>query len=227
MKNLNVVKIIVLVMISSVMICIGQEDASKTDKLLNQQIAFPHNFERDEYTLFNYSVSKAGLPGGIVFTDCKQSQVKTVSLSPKTSLANVLKHIESNYPEYKWEISEGVLNLLSRNSVSTLLEMPIKEFKAENITAAEALNILLNKPEVKQKKVELGLDRAVFRLHIPMAYYPNKIIRSEESKFNYNYEDKTFRQILNIIAKNKGQKIWFYTEKHCGKSKEFSIFFKD
>lgn len=195
------------------------------ENLFDRQILIPTTSEYPITQLFQFSLLKANLPGGVFASECYQPKSYKTGLPAKTTIEEVLNFIDKSDSEYKWEINEGLLNLLPSNTESGLLSLPLKEFKAENVTVSEALEILLNKPEVKQKKTELDLDRAVFRYYALGTYYEDPAKRPIEPRFNFNLQDKNFRQILNIIAKKEGHKKWTYIEKHCGKSKEFGVYF--
>lgn len=211
------------------------------EELLSREIVFPHivngnpslfyQFDGGAPSLFQSILSKAKLPGGVVLSNCGQSPKRFFELPYKASLGSIFTYIVTTDPDYRWEFSGGVLNLLPTKNPSTLLDMPIREFKAENVTISEAQSLLLSKPEVKKKIVEVGLSKAVHRLHILSAYIP----ASEDKnipRFNFDLQGTTLRGILNEIVRNQAKKswkyqgaqTWVYTERHCGEQTEFSIY---
>lgn len=195
------------------------------ENLFDRQILIPTTSEYPIIELFKFSLFRANLPGGFFASECYQPKSYKTGLPAKTDIGEVLNFIDKSDSEYKWEVNEGVINLLPSNTTSVLLNLPLKEFKAENVTVTEALEILLRKPEVRQKKTELNLDRAVFRYYALGTYYEDPAKRPVEPRFNFNLQNKNFRQILNIIAKKEGHKKWTYVEKHCGTNKEFGVYF--
>jgi len=102
--------------------------------------------------------------------------------------------------------------------------MSIKEFKVENVTDYEALNVLRGKEEVKKMITKLGLDNAISSIHTSSAYIP-KDERKNIPKFSIDRHGATFRQILNEIVKASGRMTWIYTERDCGFAKQFSVYF--
>ena len=128
------------------------------------------------------------------------------------------------YPDYKLELNNGVLILATHEDTSRLLNMPIKDFKAEKVTQSEALRILQDKSEVKARKIETGLDKTLLRLHILSYYNPNGEMENIPPRYNLDLREATFKEILIEIVKNSPPRTSYYVERHCGASKEFAIY---
>lgn len=207
----------------------GQEKVSitqKTDELLNRQIALPEFNYTETTTIFQLGLKGAKVSSGVVISTCDATQEKkNFVFSQKITLREFLTGIEQSDPSYKWEIEDEVLNLLPRSDVPELLDLSIPNFKVEQVSDYDALNILLEKPEVKRKMTELGLDEAVMSIHSSGSYNPEKK-EQKASKISINRQRATFRQILNEIVKARGETTWIYTERRCGaNAKQFSIYF--
>jgi hypothetical protein len=170
--------------------------------------------------LFQSSLLQAKLPGGLVLSNCKELEKKQISFPKKTNLNNILIYIDLNDPSYTWELHGGILNLLPKHFDQRLLNVPIKRFKASNVTVDEAINILLNKSEVKRKITEIGLNRAISSIHIFSAYIP----KDKLPRFNFEIKNNTLKGLLNEIVKVEGQKSWVFVEKHCNERKELSVY---
>lgn len=208
---------------------LGQERVSttqKTDELLSRQIALPEFNYTETTTVFQSALKDAKASGGVVISTCGAAQEKrNFVFSQKIALREFLTGIERSDLNYKWEIEDEVINLLPRSDVPELLDLSIPNFKVEQVSDYDALNILLEKPEVKRKMTELGLDEAVMSIHSSGSYNPEKK-EQKASKISINRQRATFRQILNEIVKARGETTWIYTERRCGaNAKQFSIYF--
>ncbi len=223
MKILGIV--LVAINIALAIVVFGQNNTVTKEAervLLNREITLPELDYVETSTIFQMVLLNANVSGGIVAVNCDVSPKWNFVASHTTSLEAFLINLEQTDTNYRWQLDGGVLNLLPREDTPKLLETPIKEFNVEKVTAQEALNLLQKKSEVKKRKAELGLDKAIISINKASAV----ILGSEPNTtptFNLNLKGATFRQILNEIVKAQGRLTWIYTEKHCGDTNVFSI----
>jgi hypothetical protein len=190
--------------------------------ILSRKITLPESRDIESTLLFQMALSNAKIPGGIVTVNCGNPSKQSFVASETTSLELFLINLELTDVRYKWQLNEGILNLLPKQELPKLLETPIEKFSVQEVTAQEALNLLQEKSEVKRKKIELGLDKASISINKASALN----LESEQNSdvtFSLNLKGVTYRQILNEIVKAQGRMTWIYTEKHCGNVNMFSV----
>ncbi|MCP9495953.1 MAG: hypothetical protein MSG64_16010 [Pyrinomonadaceae bacterium MAG19_C2-C3] len=173
---------------------------------------------------FLYALSGAKAPGGIVAVlSCDPPQ--RFALSPSnSSLQGALDAVVIADPQYRWQVDEGIVNLLPSGSAPALLNLRIANFNVEAVTVDEALGQLLATPEMRKGVGELNASSQIFRGGL--GYFdpakPNKD-RSVQ-KISLTLENITVREVLNAIARAHGSAVWSYTELHCG-TKRFELKF--
>jgi len=223
MKVLGIVLIAVIIALA--IAALGQNNTITKEleqSLLHREVTLPELRYVETSTIFQKALLSAKVPGGIVAVNCDTSPKWDFVASRTTSLEAFLINLEQTDTNYIWQLNNGILNLLPRQGTPALLETPIKKFYVEKVTAQDALNLLQEKPEVKRKKAELGLDKAVITINKagPVNLESG---RNATPTFNLNLKEITFRHILNEIVKVQGRTTWIYTEKYCGDTNVFSI----
>ena len=223
MKILRVKSIVITIALAIVALGQNNSETKETEQsLLSREITLSELHDVGTPTIFQIALLNANLPGGVVAVSCDASPKKYFVAPQSTSLETLLINLEQTDPNYRWQLDNGVVNLLPRKGMPMLLETPIKKFNVSNVTGQEALNLLQEKSEVKIKKAELGLDKAVISINKASSLS----LDSEQNNtptFNLNLKGATFRQILNEIVKAQGRGTWIYTEKHCGNTSTFSV----
>ena len=199
------------------------KDKTETE-ILQREVSLYEFRYSDTPSIIQSAFVKAHLPGGIVVVNCGKDRKRYAFSRPRISIQNLLLSVEQIDPEYAWELSDGVINLLPYSGTPKFLETQFKEFSVQRVTSYEALILLLERQETKDKKVALGLDAAVSSINIPSSYDPERSASDSKYRFDLNLRNVTFRQILNAIVKKDGDRTWYYTETRCGGETEFSVF---
>jgi hypothetical protein len=159
----------------------------------------------------------ARLSGGLgTIYQCSQS-VRSQLTPSGSSVRDALDAIVSTDPQYKWQIKDGVINVVSRNEIP-FLELRIAEFVLPSSTIDEALGQLLAMDEVKRGEVELGIGPQLLRGKIG---YPDT--RKLGRKRSVKYENITVREALNAIVRANGPARWVYTQGSCDGRNWFEI----
>lgn len=166
---------------------------------------------------FHMSLGDVGMAGGSVrILDCNGDYFKQVWSPLNKTLRRALDTLVENDPRYRWQVADGVINLLPAAGEPALLQTRIKEFRAENISLAiDTINPLLKLPEVEKAMDDLHLKHGV-----------SVYITSPSPKpFSVKCENVTLRQVLNAIARAEGRAVWDYVETHCYQQNEVIIRF--
>lgn len=168
---------------------------------------------------FFRAVNYTRVPGGIVKIDaCREEAVSQTWQPLGYPLQQVLDTIVNADPRYKWVNEDGVINLLPSIGEPSLLQTPIKRFRAKDVSfARDALKSLLALPEVQKAMIRLHLKPGVNIFVSPQSPNPKS--------FSVSVEDITLREALNAIARAQGREVWEYIEIHCDGRNEVVIRF--
>lgn len=164
------------------------------------------------------ALSNTKVPGGIVRVfDCSEEPVKQRWEPKEASLRNILDTIILSDPQYRWEIDDGVINVLPAAGESAFLEIRVKKLRVRNATSVLfAYSKLMSLQEVKKAIIDLGLTGSFERFQGPPP---------DRSSFNVICKDVTIREALNAIVRADGKAVWAYQENHCKGKNGFSIDF--
>ena len=131
------------------------------------------------------------------------------------SLAQVLNEMTAVDKSYRWEVQDGVINLLPTAGEPPLLKTQLSEFRIESNSSLTALSQLKTKPQIRGAMQDLGLQEGITLI----SYSPLP------TAFSVQFKGGTLRQALNAIAVAHGTDVWDYQEIRCGKREELIISF--
>jgi hypothetical protein len=117
----------------------------------------------------------------------------------EATLADVLNAIVKAEPGYQWRERDGAVEVLPVEGGSPLLETMINNFQVGEADEMEAINQLINSPEVQASLRALNLSRSDFVR--PSA-------RRNGRKFSISLEGVTMRQALHRIVTEGGGLCW-------------------
>lgn len=212
------------IMIGMLALCtLGQTGQKSPASLIDDVLERRVSASKLEYLTSTEVVSSAlkfvNVPGGIIrISSCKEENL-TRPWKPKDSpLRQVLDLVISADPRYRWEIQEGVVNLLLATGEPPLLGTLINEFHVEKVTSAkDALGLLLALPEVRKAMADLKLEEGLTLIVSPFSLRPKE--------FTVSCKNVTLRQALNAIARAQGRAVWDYIEIPCNGKNEVVIRF--
>ena len=115
------------------------------------------------------------------------------------SLADVLNAITNSAPIYQWSEREDFIEVVPLRGSSQLLDTHVSNFRVDNAGEAEAINQLVNLPEV-----QAGMNSMRLRYRGPA----NSLTGGSGKKMSFTLQDATVRQILNKIANENGSRFW-------------------
>jgi hypothetical protein len=214
-KSFTICAVVVLAMIAS-----GQTPRivkPSADEMLERRL--PGNeveyfTTRDAFSMGLSGVGMAG--GGARVLGCEGDYFKQLWGPMNKTLRQALDTIVETDPRYRWELVDGVINLLPAKAEPALLQTHISEFRVENMfSAMDALSPLLALPEVKKAMDDLHLKPGI-------AVFVSSVSRKP---FSVKCKNVTLRQALNAIALAQGHITWDYVELHCGGKDEVIVRF--
>ena len=220
MKNVKRLSICVIVVVAlTVYGQTPQKAKLSADERLERLLPGGQIEYRTTVDIFHGSLGAVGMPGGATqILGCEQDNMKRAWSPLNKSLRQALDAIVETDTRYRWQIADGVINLLPAEGEPALLRTRIRKFHVTDVTSAlDALNQLIALPEVKE-----GMDA----LHLKPGIAAISYWSSPNPKpFSVAFKNVTLRQALNAIAAASGKHIWDYVETHCNERNEVVIRF--
>ena len=168
---------------------------------------------------FHSTLGRTRTAGGMArIAGCEEDTFKQSWNPLNAPLRQVLDSIVEADPRFRWQVEEGVVNLLPASGEPPLLGVRISDFHVENVAeASDALSKLLALPEVKRRMSDLRLKHGLNIFVSPSQPRPKE--------FSVSCKGVTLREALNSIARAQGRAIWQYTEIRCDGKNEVIIKF--
>ncbi len=178
-------------------------------------------------TMFAALVRESGLSGGVAISnqECSQGPEFSVSVAAGTTLDKALGQVAKSGTTSKWQVRDGIANLLPIGFVPPLLQVQIRRFEWHRAAPMrEALERLRQLPEVSAEALKLDLKEAPFeggtsslciRGDCSQKPKPEQALEMEQ--------DATLLTVLNQIARAHPGSIWNYSEYRCEQNSLFSL----
>jgi len=116
-------------------------------------------------------------------------------------LRDILNGIVQSEPLYQWRESNGSIEVVPVNKTASLIDTAIQKFEINNLSSAEAINRLVDLPEVQANIRSMRLTRR------PSAALPSRTI---EKKISLDLSGVSMREALTRIAAESDAKFWIY-----------------
>ena len=121
-----------------------------------------------------------------------------IDLSEAT-LADVLDAVVNSAPRYRWREVGGAYEVSPEGAGCPLLDTRVEEFNVNGVTQAEAVELLMNLPEVKSGMTALKLRYEA---------RPARPATRGAEKFSLSVRGESLRQVLHQIAGRSGGRFW-------------------
>ena len=152
----------------------------------------------------DFTMALAGIPtayGMTVGLELDTQRYQTISLSlDDATLTDAMNAIVQSSKKYQWRQSGGFIDVWPSAGGNPLLETRINSFNVKDLSVSEALDQLLNLPEVQQNMADLHLKRRA----------PDAREKLSSSKFSVNLEGVSLREALDKIAQESHIEIWIF-----------------
>ena len=174
------------------------KDSSLLQKTVSMGMVDVYVSQALEFLADNYRI-----PAGIEIVSSRRTKKvpeKRISIMLLQSpLETVLDAIVQADPSYRWEVNDGVVNLLPKDKEDSLVNIEVKSFQIDNLSRLEVKRAIVDLPEVASKHKSLGLEPAAISL------WPGRDKR-DHLRLSLSLRNTTPRDILNEIAKRT--KFW-------------------
>jgi len=165
-------------------------------------------------------------PGGIARIHKRGSVERklTTLVNDPVRIAAALDTLISTEPEYKWVLENGVVNILPKKELPSLLSVQVRIFEAKNTASMHDLVAkLLASPEVKKAQVEFHLEANPLRFGFDRLNHPSTESTEEKRTLDVQCRNCTVREVLNRIVRAHGFAVWAYDEYELQETKRFQI----
>lgn len=134
-------------------------------------------------------------------TDPKQPKSQVSLYVRDATFTDVLNAIVKSAPRYKWRELDGCIEVLPVGASSPLLDTLINNFRVTDVDQTDALNRLMNLPDVQNNLRAMSLSRKD----------PGSAsTQTKSEKFSTKFEALTMRQALCRITKDSGGRFWIF-----------------
>ena len=160
----------------------------------------------------DFTMALAGIPtayGMTVGLELDTQRYQTISLSlDDATLTDAMNAIVQSSKKYQWRQSGGFIDVWPLAGGNPLLETRINSFNVKDLSVSEALDQLLNLPEVQQNMAAHRWLR-ILDLHLKRRA-PDAREKLSSSKFSVNLEGVSLREALDKIAQESHLAIWIF-----------------
>src|ERR1039458_7755383 len=172
------------------------------------------------------AILKSGTAGGAaIMQGCEEPSNSSVRFHEGT-LREFLQAIVRADPDYRWEVKDGVVDLLPAKGVPELLRVRVGAFDSGDATeATTAESFLVALPEVRQRAAELGFDGAISGS--PLGGIAPGAPPPPPPKLGVQLHDVTLLEALNALVRANKHGLWIYREIHCDSTKHYDISFME
>jgi hypothetical protein len=178
-------------------------------------------------TMFAALVREAGLSGGVAISnqECSQGPEFSISVAAGTTLDKALGQVAKSGTTSKWQVRDGIANLLPVGFVPALLQVQIRRFEWDRTAPMrEAIDRLRHLPEVSAEALKLGLKEAPFEGEMSQLCIRGDCSQKPKPEQALEMEeDVTLLTVLNHIARAHAGSIWNYSEYRCDQNTRFSL----
>jgi len=185
---------------------------------LERQVPFSGVELQSTKSAFQWAVGATRAPAGVASVDACEEASKREFRSVGQRLGEAMDDLVNADPTFRWEMDDGVINLLPAGGEPGLLKTQIPAFDRENLTSvAGAMEKVVQTPEVKEAMIEMHLEWGLNLI--------SKLFSPHPKEFSVHFKGGTVREALNTIARAEGSSVWEYTERLCDGKHEVWISF--
>ena len=162
----------------------------------------------------------------MILHGCDEPAKKVVRYRGNT-LQEVLNDIVTADPSYRWEVENGVVNLLPAKGVPNLLNLQIASYDSgEAWSLATAGAYLLALPQVRKRATVMGFSQGITGSGLSGAppLGPPTPVRK---LLGVRLQDVTLLEALNALVRANRHGEWIYHETHCQLENNFQVQFPE
>ena len=135
----------------------------------------------------------------------KQLQPRVSLYVKDATLADILNAIVKSAPAYEWRERNGCIEVLPVEGSNPFLDTMINSFQVTEVDHTEAVNRLLNLPDVQANLTSMSLTRKELSNTSATRAYATRT-----GKLSVKLEGVTVRQALSTIANESRARFWIF-----------------
>ncbi len=217
-----------LMVIAAVMVALAQEAVQSpagASEVLTRTVSNLSSSPEPGDVAFQVAMMGAGAPGGEARVEgCAEAPQKSIGIRG-TTLREALDSITAADPRYRWEVHEGVVNLVPAEGLPALLRLRIAEFDSKDAAYTQTAEAyLFGLPEVRNGAAKLGLTQ-VFCCGALSSVSPGP--PTPQKPLNVLLKNVTVQDALNALVRINKRGVWIYHERRCGTPNTFNFNFTE
>lgn len=181
----------------------SQRPKSALREPLSQQVNNYDDSGHDFATTIDHLMQKYKVPWGMDWEAPVKSDRISVHI-PRGTVADVLNAIVAHESNYRWVETNGVVNVIPRQNMNSLMDVPIAHFHVIHADFFGLHKALVSLPEVKEwlRQNHLTEDSPGV---LGMLVGKDGM---DSTKVSLSLDHVTLREILNRIVKFQGYRLW-------------------
>jgi hypothetical protein len=164
-----------------------------------------------------------GLHGGFVeVARCSDLVKGRLQIKQGATLGQAMDALVAANPGYRWELNDGVVNLMSQDA-APLLRTKIAKLQI-NTTDREvpsALGDLLRLPEVREREAALGLKLRMGG--VGLGVVEKHPVPRQPLPVHINVQNLSLGEAFNKIVAASPKSVWMYQENDCNGPKTYTV----
>lgn len=164
-----------------------------------------------------------GVHGGFAeIATCSTEPKGDLKVSQGSTILEAMDALVAANPGYKWNVDDGVVNLIPRNG-ATLLYTSISSFQMDttDLQAPSAIQDMLRLPEVQRREATLGLKPGAGQGGLEVVgKHPTP---RQPAPVQIKVTNVSLREALNQIVASLPKEVWIYRETDCDGHKSFTV----
>ena len=203
---------------------VAQDPQSLSEEVRQRQVADVDLNQVTEVDALSRTLRAADLPGGIATVSTCGEEERFVITPAGPTLGETLDAIVATFPNYRWLVDRGAVNIFPLKNPPVLLDVVIADLKVEdNQTLDDIIREISEKPEVRSVAARFHLSPGFKEVGLSSLERPGSVNSEATNGLALRLHNVTVRQALNAVVRAHGNAIWSYKEKRCNGSDEFVI----
>ncbi len=212
--------------LSSLLIATQNVEAEQASRPLPADIRIAQDIQVDNWRvldIFLYLLRGTGLQGGFVeIAACSGLPKGHLQIKGGGTVQQAMDALVAANPGYRWELKDGVVNLMPRAG-APLLQTRIATFRkdATDREIEAVLQDVLRLPEVKQREASLGLRQGISGGGLSGG--EEHPVPRQPLRVQFALENLPLQDAFNKIIKESPNGVWIYHESDCNGAKSFIV----
>jgi hypothetical protein len=171
-------------------------------ELLDKKVTLVLNHFDEELVLRTLAMrAKVAIGFEAICKNTGTKEARTININVKKgTVRDVLDAFIKENPRYRWELVNGIINVLPRESQDSILEIMVHNFNLSNMNVDELSLAIADLPEISAKlnKMKVSPAKVLVDTGEP----------KETPRFSITLQDLTLREILNELLRKGHSNYW-------------------